>query len=312
MALADNYLYILCTRPGAVGDFFLAYSVSSSGLTLTGSGGAPPQAFDRFTVAMIPNAGNIYFVSARDSTISTIETGESYLDIAQASNGALSEDASGFIPLDNCGAQAANLDVSTSSLLVSCAPGTGTPTALIISLATPTATPTAVFVPAPTSGSVEKALLVDGYLYVLINVPNPSGDSSSPFNAFQSYSVDPSGAVTFIQQSPLVGFGPGGGIRSITAGDGHLFYSFESPQTLGGGGSPQISAGNIAASAVNDSSSAPPEGSIFFDVPAATALSSYQYRSYGTLVMPLGTPGISYGVDDSSNTSSVGLAVVGN
>jgi hypothetical protein len=316
LALAGDYLYILCIRAGgsSYGGFWLAYSLSSSGLTLIGlTGGGTLYPFDPYAVAMIPYAGNFYFVSSTDTanSASTIETAESYLDISsQASNGVLTL-INGLIPLDNCNAIAANIDASTSQLLVSCAPGTGTPTALIIPLATPTAAPTAITIPTPTSGTVGQSLLVDGYLYVIVNGMTDVTTPGDGIQVFQSFSVDSSGAVTFIQQYSLGSFGPGGAVSSITAGDGQLFYSYVGYQTLGGAGAVQISAGNMTASAVEGFIAGDPEGSIFFDAPAAMVLTNYQYRSYGTLVMPLATPGIEYDVDDISVPTVFGN-VVGN
>jgi hypothetical protein len=308
MALVGDYLYILCSRPGGVSDSYLAYSVSSSGLTLADSGGVlSPGGYDPFTVAMIPNGENIYFVSARDTgSNSTIEPGASYLDIAQASNGTLS--GTSTYSLDNCEAQSANLDVTTAQILVSCAPGTGTPTALLIPIASPSAY-VPINIPAPTSGTAGLSLLVDGYLYVLVNATDPAGDG---IEFFQSFSVSSSGAVTFIQQYSLGDFGPGAGVVSIAAGDGYLFYSATAPQTLGEAGAVQIFAGNMTASAVSASYIPPPDGSIFFDVPSAMLLSNFEYRAEGTLVMPLGTPGIYYTVGAGPDSDTVGLAVVGN
>jgi hypothetical protein len=316
LALADDYLYILCIRNGgsSFGGGYVSYSVSSSGLTLVSHGGAPPDgAFAPNMTAMISYAGNIYFVSSRDSanSPSTIETGESYLDIAQASNGVLTF-VNSVIPLDNCNAIAANIDASTAQLLISCAPGTGTPTALIIPLATPTVAPTAITIPTPTSGTVGQSLLVDGYLYVIVNGMTDVSAPGDGIQVFQSFSVDPSGAVTFIQQYSLGTFGPGGAVWSIAAGDGHLFYSYVGYQTLGGAGAVQISAGNMTASAVEGFIAGDPEGNIFFDAPAAMVLTNYQYRSYGTLVMPLATPGIDYGVGSTTSVPTVFGSVVGN
>jgi hypothetical protein len=307
MALADGYLYVLCTRPGGVSDSYLAYSVSSNGLTLADSGElVSPGGYDPFTVAMIPNGGNIYFVSARATgTNSTIESGASYLDIAQASNGTLS--GTSTYSLDNCEAQSANLDETTAQLLVSCAPGTGTPTALLIPVASPSAY-VPITIPAPTSGTPGLSLLVDGYLYVLVGTYAGGGGSY----VIQSFSVSSSGAVTFIQQYSLGGFGPGAGIVSITEGDGYLFYSATAPQTLGSTGSIQISAGNMSAGAVGASDIAPPDGSLFFDVPSAMLLSNTEYRFEGTVVVPLDTPGIFYEVEAGPASDTVGLAVVGN
>jgi len=304
MALADNYLYVLATEPGSVGDMYLSYSVSSAGLTYVGSGGAPPQAFDRSTVAMIPNAGNIYFVSARDSTTSIMETAESYLDIAQVSNGVMSEDASGVIPLDNCGAQSANLDVATSNLLVSCAPGSGTPTALIIPVAAPT-TAMAVTVPTPASGTVGKSVLVDGYLYVIVH--GMLDAKMVPTEVFQSFSVSSMGDATLIAQYST-GLSPCCGVFSIAASGSNLFYANDAPEN-GAVSSLQISAGNMTAGFL-DAVPSTPTGSLFFDAPASMLLSNYQFRSTGAFVVPLASPSNGYGAD--SDTTSAGLAVVGN
>jgi hypothetical protein len=318
MALtADNYLYVLGVCPGSRGGYSQSYLVSSGGLAYVASGPGT-QPFDRTTVAMIPDAGYLYLVSARDGTVSTIEAAESILDIDQISSGAITTYGIS-IGLDNCLAQSAYLDESTSQLLVNCWPGTGTPNALIVPIGS-TAPPVAVTIPPPTAGTPLTAVLADGYVYVLMQ--------NTPTDYLQSYSVSAGGVLTPIDQTSISNLDFCCTVTSMIPGGGYIYIAYLVDNTPGGGvDAIQISGGTFGSGGFMVGSCSPAvltggavTGSLFFDALASAVVVSCDattHRGDGADIIltapPITVLGVNAVSDTSGNTANdSGLAAVAN